>query len=92
MNINKFLRDNPVNSSRGAPMGSRNVFEGGKVYVQRLQMVDGDYGPDGTYWGAGRLYVGMSEEGTLIYVRAKNRAAALTAFREKFADIVFARA
>lgn len=68
--------------SRGAAMGARDVQESEQpLYVQRVRMVDGDYAPDGTYWGGGRgtapLWCGFSADGeTRIYVRASNRECA----------------
>ncbi len=54
-NINTILRTESVSSARGAPMGATNYFdpEHPVLKLQRVQMVDGDYSPDGTYWGAG---------------------------------------
>ena len=67
---------------RGSPMGARDIQESEQpLYVQRVRMVDGDYAPDGTYWGGGRgtapLWCGFSADGeTRIYVRASNRECA----------------
>ena len=79
MNINSILRANPVSSARGAPMGASNTFdpEHPVLHLQRVQMVDGDYSPDGTYWGAGNkpLWCAFNDSAR-IYVRADDRAGA----------------
>lgn len=77
--------------TRGAPMGKRDDYQAGRVYVQRLDMVDGCYDKSGVYWGAGSLYCGMSDAGTEIYTRAKNRVQALQCFRESYPEITFAK-
>jgi len=76
--INRYLRQHPRNSKYGAPMGARSVCadDDQRLYLQRVYMVDGDYAPDGTYWGGGRdvepLYCAWSPDGaTTIYVRAR---------------------
>ncbi len=56
-NINALLRARMRPCQYGAPMGARNYDdapEGSKKYCQRVRFVDGDYAPDGTYWGGGR--------------------------------------
>jgi hypothetical protein len=35
-------------------MGDSNMYDGSiYLHLQRVRLVDGDYGPDGTYWGQG---------------------------------------
>ena len=86
--INKILRSQPVHSARGAPMGASNRLDDPEqpLYLQRVRMVDGDYAPDGTYWGgppSEPLWCGFTIDGSnRIYVRARTRsqaAAAITA-------------
>lgn len=60
--MNQWLKDNPRNCARGAPMGRspEPLLPGAKVRIERLQWVDGDYTLDGTYWGrdiAGKEYI-----------------------------------
>ena len=54
-NINKILRSNLKNMTRGAPMGDSGYINDDQpltgLLCQRVNMVDGDYTPDGTYWG-----------------------------------------
>jgi len=84
--INKVLtQDNCRRGcSRGAPLGDRNRYDDmtSKLYLQRIRFIDGDYAPDGTYWGGpGPLWCAFNKEegdfptamGTRIYVRAKSR-------------------
>ena len=78
--INKLLRARPRDGRYGAPMGARNrrdAAPGAKLYCQRVRMVDGDYGADGTYWGGGResvpIYAVFSADlETLCYYRARD--------------------
>ena len=87
--INKILADNPVSATRGAPLGAINFHASNSpLYLQRLRLVDGDYGADGTYWGAtvfNDVWCAFNGEdddyaparGSRIYVRAKNRKEAV---------------
>ncbi len=86
-NINTILRAAPVNSRRGAPMGMSNVMDDratATLYLQRIQLVDGDYAADGTYWGgppSQPLWCAFSlgQDGAMvnrIFVRAQTRAEA----------------
>ncbi len=57
-NINRILRAHPRDGKYGAPMGAHNYDDRlsgstARVYCQRVRFIDGDYGPDGTYWGGG---------------------------------------
>lgn len=78
VNINSLLRARPRPCTYGAPMGARNRRDAdprAKLYCQRVRLVDGDYAPDGTYWGGGRgtvpLYAVFSEDlETLCFYRA----------------------
>lgn len=83
-NINKILESSPVNSRRGAPMGARNQVDdlSEPLLLQQIEYVDGDYAPDGTYWGgaAESLWCAFNPDtkeykagmGTRIYVRASS--------------------
>lgn len=85
VDINKLLRARPRPCTYGAPMGARNRYDAhprAKLYCQRVRFIDGDYGPDGTYWGGGRgmdpLYAVFSADlETLAYYRAFDRENAL---------------
>lgn len=90
-NINALLRARMRPCQYGAPMGARNYDdapEGSKKYCQRVRFVDGDYGPDGTYWGGGRggrdvlpLYaVFTADLETLCYYRAATRRDAIAQY------------
>lgn len=68
-----------VSSKYGAPMGRRSYPGlGGKVHLQRVPFVDGDYDPGGAYWGAGSLplWCAWNDEEGAIYLRAPSREAA----------------
>lgn len=89
-NINQILRDAPVNSNRGAPMGASSYNDGtDKLYLQRVYFVDGDYAPDGTYWGnngVNALYCAFNDNAR-IYVRAMNRKDAKTEVLKQFPTV-----
>jgi hypothetical protein len=104
MDINKILRANMRNCSRGAPMGDSNFRDTeSRLYLQAIRFVEGDYAPDATYWGGGfgskRLYCAFNGEdadfapamGARIYVRAKNRAEAKREISEMYPDAKFYR-
>jgi hypothetical protein len=71
------------------------------LHLQRVAMVDGDYGPDGTYWGGGRgtlpLWCAFNgrtpthqpAHGSRLYVRAINRVEARLALQAGNAGITF---
>lgn len=90
--INERLRARPRPCRYGAPMGYRNHCaerdhgRAGMLYCQRIRFEDGDYGPDGTYWGGGSpLYAVFSADlETLCYYRAESRVQALQAFAEDY--------
>lgn len=74
--INKTLREHPVNCRCGSPMGSANVQGDSteKLYLQRIRLDSGGYDPSGTYWGSGQpLYCAFGEDGTESYYRAWSR-------------------
>lgn len=94
--INAILRSKPVSCTYGAPMGKPNRFNGKicrnglsseshePLYVQRIRFVDGDYAPDGTYWGGGsRLYCAFNSDSE-IYIRADNRSEAIQLLKEDY--------
>lgn len=99
--INKILKASPRSSKRGAPMGDSNFNETtAPLYLQRVRFVDGDYGPDGTYWGytqGEHLYCAFNREttayaaghGTRIYVRAGSRAQAKSEVQQDYPDARF---
>jgi hypothetical protein len=92
--INKILRDNPRHSKYGAPFGHHNVFTPGEpLHLQLVRLIDGDYGPDGTYWGGGgeHLWCAFSADGcaTRIYVRAYTRDQAVWEVLDNFPEATF---
>jgi hypothetical protein len=80
VSIDALLRAHPRPAKYGAPMGASNRYDaapGARLYCQRVRFVDGDYGPDGTYWGSGGapLYAVFSADlETLAYYRATSRS------------------
>jgi hypothetical protein len=70
-----------VSSRYGAPMGRRqdkpSDFEG-KVYLQKVPMVDGDYDSGGAYWGGNDvpLFCAWDDHGHALYIRAKDKGIA----------------
>lgn len=84
-NINQILRASCVSSARGAPMGARSRLDAPEqpLHVQRIRLVDGDYAPDGTYWGgrpSAPLWCAFTPDGAnRIYVRAVTRDQAVAA-------------
>lgn len=103
-NINRILRRTPVGCARGAPLGARSFnYADSPLYLQRVNFVDGDYAPDGTYWGgnskSGDLWCAFNGEdedfaaasGTRIYVRAHSRAGAKMEIFKHYSGIKFKR-
>ena len=100
-NINAILRAHPRSSKYGAPMGERNTADSvTPLHLQRIHFVDGDYAPDGTYWGGGggALWCAFNGTdcpeyapamGTRIYVRARSRGAAMAAILEEYPGVTF---
>lgn len=96
--INKLLKRDPVNMTRGAPMGAGNFADELSIplLLQRIQFVDGAYAPDGTYWGCGKpLWCAFNPktadfkaaDGTRIYVRATTLDEAAAAVRQQAARL-----
>lgn len=86
-NINKILRQNRRNTTRGCPMGDTNFHDdAGALCLQRVDVSPDGYAPDATYWGrpfdGTVLWCAFNREtagfapamGTRIYVRATDRA------------------
>lgn len=63
-----------VSCKFGAPMGRGPYTQPtGRVHLQRVPMVDGDYDKGGAYWGGGTpLFCAWNDEGA-AYVRAHSR-------------------
>lgn len=107
VNINKILRTKIRNSARGAPMGALDNVEGPltNLRCQRVYLIDGDYGPDGTYWGAsakaGHVYCAFNDGqdgdqyapamGVRIYVRAHTYEQAKREVAKRYPGATFAR-
>ena len=103
MNINKWLREHPVEGKWGAPKGDRGDRgprdDNYKFHLQRIIFVGGDYDKAGTYWGGGRgtepLYGFMcyDDEDGLVrgFVRAKNRANAKEEVKSEYSNARFYR-
>jgi len=95
-NINTILRNDPRNSRFGAPMGDSDTYDmTPKLYLQRINFVDGAYGPDGTYWGMGVpmwcAFNAPAAQGTRVYVRARTREAAKAEVLAKLTSVSFYR-
>lgn len=101
-NINTILRKNKRTCAFGAPLGAKNFRDTeSPLLLQRVQMVDGDYAPDGTYWGGGfltkPLWCAFNAEddqysaghGARIYVRAFTREQAIAEVRQEFPEVTF---
>lgn len=94
-NINAILKASPRSCRYGAPLGAGSWCDGpstARLYCQRVRMVDGDYAPDGTYWGGGRgtvsLWCAFRADGTArVYVRASTRLEALRQAVDEFPDL-----
>lgn len=90
-----------VSSPRGAPMGRRSDLLTdvvGKVRLQRVPFVDGDYDPGGAYWGGGRgtqpLFCAWGEtedEQVEYYLRAADREDAKAKLLAFFPGLKFYR-
>ena len=108
-NINKILLTDPVDSKLGAPLGAVDHFadrcKTDQLRCQRVYLVDGDYGPDGTYWGAskkaGHIYCAFNDGrdndphapamGVRLYCRAHTYEQAKQWFKTKYPAITFLR-
>lgn len=89
--INWYLRQHPRDCKRGAPMGASNIRPDDltRLYVQRINFTDGDYAPDGTYWGKSlHLWCAFSADyiSARVYVRAPNRLEAIRAVIAMYPD------
>jgi len=91
-----------VDCSRGAPMGRSDsipddIETAGKLYLEKLNLVDGDYDQGGSYWGYvldNDVYRATGEtqtETVEIFVRAKDRDDAKEKVKEKFREAKFFR-
>lgn len=96
VDINALLRGRPRHSQRGAPYGDSNRIGDltQPCHLQRLRLVNGDYGADGTYWGNspshGDIWACFTPDlATLIYVRAQTRKQAADAALEYEPCITF---
>ncbi len=93
-NINQILKRPEFSgcSSYGAQMGRRNTIgENGKLHLQHLRSVDGDYDVGGAYWGgAYDLYCAFApdlvenKKATCIFVRADDHEEA----KEKVIEVI----
>lgn len=101
-NINQVLRKDPRHTSRGAPLGDTNFhLATSPLYLQRVRFVDGDYAPDGTYWGNNGtpLWCAFNGDdgedaaghGSRIYVRAETRDEAKTSILADYPNVRFFR-
>jgi hypothetical protein len=82
-----------VDCSRGAPMGMRNIIDVNfpKLYLIKLPWIDGDYTPNGIYWGnTGRdnIYYAYNEYNR-IYIRASSRIEAKNEVRKLMSSARF---
>jgi hypothetical protein len=88
MDINARLKANPVNCSRGAPLGRRNynANRSAKLYCRKVRLDRGGYDPSGTYWGSYiPLYCVYDADGEVeCYYRAWDRADALKKHRLEY--------
>lgn len=104
LDINRILRADPVNCKYGAPLGQRNLVGYlADLYLQRVRWVDGDYSPDGTYWGHGTkssMWVAFNGPqdpdyqpafGTRIWVRARTRKEAAREVRRLYPTAKFVK-
>lgn len=87
----------------GAPMGRRNYIPTdintvGKLHLEKLQWIDGDYDYGGAYWGCGGrgqniywAYGDTNAEQVDVFVRAVGRNQAKEMVREIIANAKFYR-
>jgi len=100
-NINKLLAADRRSCRFGAPLGDTdhvdNLDTAGPLYLQRVNFIDGDYAPDGTYWGhsarEGGIYCAFDATADQVraYVRAHTRLGAKAALIELYPEITFVR-
>lgn len=101
MNINAKLKTDPVNCSRGAPMGrlawglAEHRERPMMMYLQRVRFIDGDYDFGGAYWGgypSEPLFCAWAEDiEARVFVRAKDRTLAKREVKEYFHNAKFFR-
>ena len=95
ININNYLKNNPSNCNRGAPMGRASYLSNElsdqltPLHLQKLIFVDGDYDKGGAYWGGGSnlgsMYCAFTPNmETMIFVFSKSRNSA----KEQVVDFV----
>lgn len=95
--INDILRACPVKTTSGAPMGQQDLVGefSRPLLLQRIEWVDGDYAPDGTYWGGGQpLWCAFNPQtdrwapgmGTRLYVRADTPEQAVDRIRQRYPE------
>lgn len=96
--INTLLRQNRRNCAHGAPMGDHGyAHSDNNMRCERLRMVDGCYGPDGTYWGSGSqqhgyMFVCFNNTQTFLkYYRAKSRSDAIAQCLDDYPEVKFTR-
>ena len=85
-----------VNGSRGAPMGRQSDIytKPVRLYLQKMDMVDGGYDRGGAYWGmafdGNEMYVAAdSQQYVMVFVRAKSRADAKADVKEYVPKAMF---
>lgn len=100
MNINQLLRATPRKCTYGAPMGHAGYINPDQpltgLRCQRITLVDGDYGPDGTYWGympRDHMYAVFDGPAltTLKFYRATSRNDAIAQFHDQYPEYNFVR-
>lgn len=92
IDVNQILAARSVASKYGAPLGRREYVTdpGATVYLQKVQMVDGDYDAGGAYWGAGPspLYCALNEADTvLLFIRALHWYSARTQLNRMYPGV-----
>ena len=95
MNINKILAGNPRPCQHGAPMGAASYYrDPAPLHLQIVNMLDGCYAPDGTYWGVGTPLWCAFNDDARIYIRAHTREEAKARtldFLDHQEDVTFVR-
>lgn len=95
-----FTREDGTWQCTGSQMGRRNNLPedrttAGKLQMERLRMVDGDYDAGGAYWGSGTpLYCAhgdLAEVNAQVFVRGTTREAAKAAVRAILPNVTFHR-
>ncbi len=94
--INKILAQPSQNRSsvRGAPLGDMPRADdlSEPLYLQKLRLVDGDYGADGTYCGgtSDPMWCAFNPSTAVrIYQRAKNRMTAILLIEKTYPTVKF---